>query len=117
LVFGGRLKDSIRRRGENVSAFEVEQVVDAHPSVKESAAVGVPSEIGEEEILVVLVPADESLTPADVAEHCATLLPAFAVPRYVRFTTSLPKNSSERVLKYEIDFIDERTWDREAARA
>jgi crotonobetaine/carnitine-CoA ligase len=117
LIFGGRLKDAIRRRGENVSAFEVEQVVDALPGVQESAAVGVPSEIGEEEILVVIVPADDAPDPADVAAHCAAHLPAFAVPRYIRFVDALPKNSSERVLKYEIDFVDESTWDREAAHA
>ena len=117
LVFGGRLKDAIRRRGENVSAFEVEQIVDAHPAVKESAAVGVPSELGEEEVLIVVVPADETLKFGDLAAYCAAHLPAYAVPRFIRFVPSLPKNSSERVLKYEIDHLDESTWDREAVDA
>jgi crotonobetaine/carnitine-CoA ligase len=110
LVFLGRLKDAIRRRGENISAFEVERVLDTHPAVAESAVVGVPSEIGEEEVLAVLVPR-ASLDPVDVAEHCQKHLPAFAVPRYVRVVDSLPKNSSERVVKSEIAFVDGETWD------
>jgi crotonobetaine/carnitine-CoA ligase len=113
LVFLGRLKDSIRRRGENVSAFEVEQVADSHPIIAESAAVGVPSDLGEEEILLVVVPTLSSLDPAEVVEFCAKRLPHFAVPRYVRMVEQLPKTPSERVQKFELAFVDEATWDRE----
>jgi crotonobetaine/carnitine-CoA ligase len=117
LVFLGRLKDSIRRRGENVSAFEVEQVADAHPAVAESAAVGVPSDLGEEEILLVVVPTDSPPDPAEVVHHCAERLPHFAVPRYVRIVDRLPKTPSHRVRKFELVFIDNATWDREASGA
>jgi crotonobetaine/carnitine-CoA ligase len=117
LVFLGRLKDSIRRRGENVSAFEVEQVADAHPAVAESAAVGVPSDLGEEEILLVVVPSDSPLDPAEVVHHCAERLPHFAVPRYIRIVDRLPKTPSQRVRKFELGFIDNSTWDRETSPA
>ena len=113
LIFLGRIKDAIRRRGENVSAFEVEQVLDSHPEVIESAVVGVPSDLGEEEILAVVV-ADSGLDVDRLVEYCSAHLPSFAVPRFLRFVDSLPKNSSERVLKHELGFIDETTVDRQA---
>lgn len=103
LRFHGRLKDAIRRRGENVSAVELEQVVDAIEGVQESAAVGVPSELGEEEILVVIeleagVPAD----PERIWAYCSEHLPRYAVPRYLRFIDSLPRTSTNRVEKYRL---------------
>lgn len=103
LEYVGRKKDSIRRRGENVSAWEVEEAVATHPKVLESAAIGVPSEVGEEDVavLVVLMP-DQVLAPEALVEFVASDLPRFAVPRYVEFVDSLPKTPSERIEKAKV---------------
>jgi crotonobetaine/carnitine-CoA ligase len=113
LTFRGRLKDSIRRRGENVSAYEVELVINDIPGVHESAAIGVPSEIGEEEILVVLqMEPGAAPDPEAVWTHCDEHLPRFAVPRYLRFVDDLPRTSTNRVEKYKLGGLDETTLDR-----
>ena len=102
-IFAGRQKDCIRRRGENISAFEIERLVNAHPSVLESAAVGVPSELGEEDVKLSIVPRPEcSLRPRDVWEHCRDRLPSFMVPRWVEVRESLPKTATERVRKPDL---------------
>jgi len=111
-----RKKDAIRRRGENISSFEVEMAVVRHPAVLECAAHGVPSPLGEEDvkICVVLRP-DAKVEPAGLVAHCAEHLPRFAVPRYVEFVPELPKNQVARVLKHQLRErgITEATWDRE----
>jgi carnitine-CoA ligase len=117
-VFLDRLKDAIRRRGENISSYEVERIVNAHPEVVESAVVGVPSELGEEEVLAVVVPRDaERFDPADLVAFCAERMADFMVPRYVRLQSALPKTATERVQKYA---LRERgvadAWDRAPAR-
>ena len=113
----GRLKDAIRRRGENVSAVELEQVVDAIDGVHESAAVGVPSELGEEEILVVIEPEPGAAAdPARVWAHCEEHLPRYAVPRYLRFVTTLPRTSTNRVEKYRLAALLPSDHDRDAPR-
>ena len=103
--FADRLKDALRRRGENISSFEVEQPILAHPDVVDCAVVGVPAdaEAGEDELLVVVVPAAGAvLTAADVWAWCEPRLPAFAVPRYVRFADSLPMTPSGKTRKLEL---------------
>jgi crotonobetaine/carnitine-CoA ligase len=103
LQFVDRMKDCIRRRGENISSFEVERVVNAHPLVAESAAVGVPSELGEEEVMIVVVPTpDAQPAPRELIDYCSTRLASFMVPRYVKFQTELPKTATERVQKYDL---------------
>jgi crotonobetaine/carnitine-CoA ligase len=97
-----RLKDSIRRRGENVSSFEVESVINAFPAVIESAAYGVPSELGEDDVMVAVVADRESFDPHALIAHCEGQLAYFAVPRYVRVVDRLPKTASERVQKYRL---------------
>jgi len=118
LEFIGRKKDSIRRRGENVSAWEVEEAVAAHPSVLEVAALGVPSDVGEEDvaILVVLKPG-ESIDAPELVEFVAADLPRFAVPRYVEVVESLPKTPSERIEKAKVRErgITDAAWDSNAA--
>jgi crotonobetaine/carnitine-CoA ligase len=117
LSFHGRLKDAIRRRGENVSAVELEQVVDAVEGVHESAAVGVPSELGEEEILVVIeLEADTPADPAKVWAHCEQHLPRYAVPRYLRFVPVLPRTSTNRVEKYRLATLLDSDHDRDVTR-
>lgn len=99
--FIDRMKDCIRRRGENISSFEVEQVVNTHEAVLESAAFGVPSEMTEEEVMVaVVLRPDSTLDHADLIAHCREGMAHFAVPRYVRFMQELPKTPSQRVQKY-----------------
>ncbi|MDR7303971.1 AMP-binding protein [Haloactinomyces albus] len=117
LVFLDRLKDTIRRRGENISSWEIERVVSAHPAVAQAAAYGVPSELSEEEVMVAIVVAPGTgLNPAELTEHCAGSLTAFAVPRYVRVIDALPMTPSQRVEKYKLraDGVTPDAWDREA---
>jgi crotonobetaine/carnitine-CoA ligase len=96
-----RKKDAIRRRGENISSFEIEQAVLAHPGVAECAAHGVPSPLGEDDvkICVVLTP-DSDLTPKQLIDHCVEHMPSFAVPRYIEILSALPKNSVGRIQKH-----------------
>ncbi|MGD0231191.1 MAG: AMP-binding protein [Syntrophorhabdales bacterium] len=116
--FVDRKKDSLRRRGENISSFEVERVINSHPSVLESAAVAVQSELAEDEVktCVVLKPA-ATLSPEDLIVWAAERMPYFAVPRYVEFMEGLPKTPTERVQKYLLKEagVTPNTWDREKA--
>jgi crotonobetaine/carnitine-CoA ligase len=110
-----RKKDAIRRRGENISSFEIEQSVLSHPQVVECAAIAVPSPVGEDDvkICVVLAP-DSDLTPKDLIGHCADRMPSFAVPRYIEILATLPKNSVGRIQKHILRQRPEAagTWDR-----
>ena len=98
--FKARETDSIRRRGENVSAWEVERVLALHEDVLESAVYGVPSEIGGQEVMaaIVLKPGC-ALEPEAVLDFCTDKMSHFAVPRYLRFVDSLPKSHAQRILK------------------
>lgn len=112
-----RMKDCIRRRGENISSWEVERSISAHPGIAEVAVVGVPSDLTEEEVMAVIVPKDGIVVdPADVLDHCQERLPRFAVPRYVRTVSELPKTPSQRVEKYRLRDVGltDDVWDREA---
>ena len=102
LYFVDRGKDAIRRRGENISSVEVEEAVLRHPGVAEVAAYPVPSELGEDEVMIAVVRADEALTAAEVARHCAAGLPRFAVPAYIRFVPALPHTPTAKVEKYRL---------------
>ena len=116
--FVDRKKQAIRRRGENISSFEVEKVINAHPAVLESAAVGVPSEVGEEEVKAVVVLREgATLRPEELIEWCEPRMAYFAIPRYIAVRTELPKTPSERVEKYKLkrEGITPDCWDREAA--
>ncbi|MFB7161061.1 AMP-binding protein [Streptomyces sp. NPDC056242] len=118
LEYIGRRKDSIRRRGENVSAWEVEEAVAAHPQVLEVAAIGVPSEVGEEDVAVLVVPLPgQDLAPEELVEFVAKDLPRFAVPRYVEFVDRLPKTPSERIEKAKVRErgITAAAWDANVA--
>jgi carnitine-CoA ligase len=116
--FVDRKKDALRRRGENISSFEVERAINTHPKVLESAAVAVQSELAEDEvkICVVLKPG-ESLAPEELIRYANDRMPYFAVPRYVEFMESLPKTPTERVQKYLLKQagVTPDTWDREKA--
>jgi crotonobetaine/carnitine-CoA ligase len=98
-----RLKDSIRRRGENVSSYDIEGVVDGFGGVIESAAYGVPSDLGEDDVMVAVVWADDAEPRMDaLIAHCRRHLAAFAVPRYLRSVAELPKTPSQRVQKFKL---------------
>jgi carnitine-CoA ligase len=118
MYFEDRKKDSLRRRGENISSFEVERAINAHPKVLESAAVAVKAEMPEDEvkICVVLKPG-EKLSPEELIAFASERMPYFAVPRFVEFMESLPKTPTERVQKYILKQagITPNTWDREKA--
>ncbi|MBI3965788.1 MAG: AMP-binding protein [Chloroflexi bacterium] len=118
LYFVDRIKDVIRRRGENISSYDVETVVNRHPAVLESAAVAVKSELGEDEVkIVVVLKPDAQLAPAELIAHCATELAYFAVPRYVELKPALPRTPTDKVEKYKLraEGLTPATWDREAA--
>ncbi len=114
--FVGRKKDAIRRRGENISAFEIEEIVDSHPAVLESAAIGVPSELTEEDVKVcVVLRPGELVTPEELIAYCEKRMARHMVPRYVEFVAELPKTPTEKVEKYKLKerAVTPETWDRE----
>ena len=105
VYFMDRVKDYIRRRGENVSSMEVEAVVASHPHVLEAAAIAVSAGEGagaEDEILVCVVARGDDVDHHDLLSHCADRMPYFAVPRYVRVVAELPKTPTARVRKVEL---------------
>jgi carnitine-CoA ligase len=104
LWFLDRVKDYIRRRGENVSSMEVERIVGSHPDVLEAAAIGVGASEGasaEDEILVCLV-ARDGCDLAGLLSWLDERMPYFAVPRFLRVVDHLPKTPTERVRKVEL---------------
>ncbi len=115
--FVDRLKDAIRRRGENISSFEVEQVLLSHPAVANAAAFPVRSALAEDEVMaaVILHPGKKLAAPELVA-FCEPRLPYFAVPRYLEFMTELPATESGKVQKYKLRErgVTDKTWDRGA---
>jgi crotonobetaine/carnitine-CoA ligase len=117
LFFLGRKSDSIRRRGENISAFEVEEAVNANVAVLESAAYGVPSELTEEDVKVsVVLRPGAHLTPCEMLRFCAGTMPRFQVPRYVEIVAELPKTPTGKVAKELLrsEPLTSATWDRQA---
>lgn len=114
--FVDRKKDALRRRGENISSFEVEQGVNAHAAVLESAAVAVKSELGEDEVMIcVALKAGQKLTAIELISHCEKQMAYFMVPRFVRFMDHLPKTPTERVQKFRLrdEGVTRDTFDRE----
>ena len=118
--FMDRVKDYIRRRGENVSSMEVERQVSNHPNIKEAAAIGVKADEGassEDEIMIVCIPEGDAPDPVELTHWLAKEMPYFMVPRYVRFVSELPKTPTERVQKNKLrdEGITPDTFDRDAA--
>ncbi len=116
--FVDRIKDVIRRRGENISSFELETEITAHPQVKEAVAVAVPSEFSEDEVLAVVTPVEGGrVDPAELTAFLAERLPHYMVPRYIRIMGDLPKTASGKLQKHLLrsDGLTPDVWDREAA--
>ena len=115
--FIDRRNDAIRRRGENISSFEVEAAMIDHPSIREVAAFAVPTGVEgtEDEVMLVVVPAQDELTPDVVARYADEVLPRFARPRFIEIAPELPKTPTERVQKARLRQrgVTASTWDRE----
>ncbi len=115
--FVDRMKDAIRRRGENISSFEVEREICAFPAVKEAAVVAARGELSEDEVLAVVAPVPGlSIDPVELTRFLVDRLPYFMVPRYIRVVPELPKTPTQKVQKAELrgDGITADCWDREA---
>jgi carnitine-CoA ligase len=119
LFFEERSKDSIRRRGENISAWEVESVLNKHPDVFESAVYGVQVEAFDEEVMAAIVPAISGADVAQIIRDSVRNLPSYAVPRYVRAVDELPRTDTMKVQKAELrrDGVTAETIDLAAAPA
>lgn len=120
LYFLDRKKDAIRRRGENISSFEVEQIILKHPAVLDVAAFPVVSEHSEDEVMVaVVIREGHVLRESNLIEHCRNNMAYFMVPRYVEFAAALPRTMTEKVEKYKLKADAEKrlstVWDREKA--
>ena len=116
--FVDRKNDFMRRRGENISSFEVEKIINSHPQVLESAAYAIPSALGEDEVMVALVlQPGTALDPLELMQYCEAHMAYFMVPRYVRVVDAFPKTGTERTMKYQLKSqgVTLDTWDREAA--
>ena len=115
-----RIKDTIRRRGENISSFEVEAVFLEHAAVKEAAAVAVAAEEGgEDEVLICLILEDgvEPPAPADLLDYAGPRMPYFAVPRYVEYVDEIPTTPTAKIQKNKLRDrgLSAAAWDRDAA--
>ncbi len=111
-----RQKDAFRRRGEMISSWQVESVVQEFPGVLECAAVAVPSEVGEDEILVAVVrESDSHWTEKELQSFCTENMAYFQVPRYIRIVEQMPKTQTERIEKFRLrnEGVTEDTWDGE----
>lgn len=116
--FVDRKNDCMRRRGENISSFEVEKIMNGHPSVLESAAYAIPAALGEDEVMVAIVlQPGAKLDPVHLIQHCEAHMAYFMIPRYVRYVDTFPKTGTERTMKYQLraQGVTRDTWDREAA--
>jgi len=101
--FVARKKDIIRRRGENISGAEIDRVIGDHPSVVQCAAIPVPADLGEDEILVAIVAKPGATIGAqEIADWCRVRLAAIKIPRYVVFVESLPQTATHRVAKFKL---------------
>ncbi|GAB5413184.1 MAG: ATP-dependent acyl-CoA ligase [Congregibacter sp.] len=116
--FVDRRKDAIRRRGENISSFEVEAEVVAYPAVREAAAYGVPSELSEDDVMVAVAPVEgQQIDPEELLKFLIERMAYFMVPRYIRIMDELPKTPTAKVQKHLLraDAVTGDTWDRESA--
>ena len=114
LFFKGRSKDSLRISGENVSAWEVERIINDHPAVEECAIVGVPGELGGDDmkVFIKLKPDHEGIAPKEIADWCVPRMAKFQIPRYYTFINSFEKTVSQRIKKNNLSRSTQDSWDR-----
>jgi carnitine-CoA ligase len=112
LYFVDRRKDAIRRRGENISSVEVENAVARHPHVGEVAAYAVPSTLGEDEVMLAVVPTDPAFSPDDLHAFCREVLPRFALPTFIRFVAEMPYTPTNKIRKVQLreEGVTADTW-------
>lgn len=111
--FVDRKKDIVRRRGENVSSLEVENIINQHDDVMESAVIGVPSELTDEELCAFVVARpDHTIEPGSIVAWCADQLAAFKVPRYIEIVEALPKTPTSKIEKHRLRSGDYRAGER-----
>lgn len=116
LYFIDRKSDSMRRRGENISSFEVESIIEKFPEVEVCAAFGVPSELGEDEVMIWVVPKPGArLDLKALIRHCADNMAYFMVPRFIDIVEEIPRTETLRIIKTQMkkQGVTARTWDRE----
>lgn len=110
----GRKQDNIRRRGENVSAWEVERVLNSHPAIQESAMIGVVADVGEQELKVIVqLSPGAVLDPLDLIKWCEPRMPRFQIPRYVAFVDTFDKTPTQRIRKETLSKDTTNCWDLE----
>jgi crotonobetaine/carnitine-CoA ligase len=115
--FIDRLKEAIRRRGENISSYEVEQVLLSHPQIETAAVYPVQSELAEDEVMTAIVRRPgATFHEVELMKFCETRLPYFAIPRYVTFLPDLPRTENGKIQKFKLreEGVTDQTWDREA---
>ena len=113
--FVGRSTESIRRQGENISAFEVEEVVKLHSAVLDAAAYGVPSDLTEEDVMIAVVARPgETVDPRQLTDFCAASMARHMIPRYVDVLDELPRTPTEKIEKRTLieRGVSATTWDR-----
>jgi crotonobetaine/carnitine-CoA ligase len=114
--FVDRIKDAIRRRGENISSFEVEVEVCSHPAIREAAAIGVPSEATEDDVMVIIALVEHAtIELTALCEFLVKRMPYYMVPRYIRIVDALPKTPTQKVQKAQLrsEGVTTDTWDRD----
>jgi len=119
LFFVDRIRDRIRRRGENISAYEVEEVINSHPDVVQCAVVGVKVDDagGEDELLAQVVSTSPALEAKTLLDWCVPRMPRYALPRFIEFVTDIERTASGKIRKQAIRDagVTSLTWDRESA--
>jgi len=114
MYFHGRMTDSVRVRGENVSAVEVEQIVAKHPAIEDCAMIGVAAEIGEQEIkLFVKRRPGASLTPQELSKWLTGHLAPYQSPRYIVMVEEFERTASQRIMKHKLRTLAASVWDRD----
>jgi crotonobetaine/carnitine-CoA ligase len=117
MYFHGRMTDSVRVRGENVSALEVEQIASKHPAVEDCAMIGVAGEIGEQDIkLFVQRRTRAALEPQELSDWLAERLAPYQNPRYIVMVDGFERTASQRIMKHKLSALNMVAWDRIAAR-
>jgi crotonobetaine/carnitine-CoA ligase len=115
-VYLGRKKDSLRRRGENIAAFEVERILNEHPDIEESAIVGVPNDLSDEDIkAIVRLTPGRMLAPIDLIKWCEGRMAYFQIPRYIQIVEDMPRTPSQRIRKELLSRGTGDCWDLESS--